>query len=281
MVAEPTIIGVLQVPLIRHTASLSLSLADSFPPMISALQGSFAEHISSINSLSPSLNVHAIPVRTPQELSQCRGLIIPGGESTAISLIITKSGLYEPLKEFVREAKEGKEGGRSIWGTCAGMILLAKEIKGPVSEGWEGLDGIDVKVGRNSYGRQLQSFSHPLQLSFLPPSSEPLLATFIRAPLLDVILPPLSSSSQPVQVLARIPRELVPKPRQTTLATGGEAKVGPDSDVVMYRQGKLVASSWHPELNKDDQRVHEWWVREIVLGLSSEGGEDSGKTVKA
>jgi glutamine amidotransferase PdxT len=49
----------------------------------------------------------------------------------------------------------------------------------------------------------------------------------------------------------------------------------------MYRQGKLVASSWHPELNKDDQRVHEWWVREIVLGLSSEGGEDSGKTVKA
>ncbi|GAA6006631.1 hypothetical protein JCM11491_003124 [Sporobolomyces phaffii] len=240
MVAEPTIIGVL------------------------ALQGSFAEHIASINSLSSTLNVHAIPIRTPAELARCRGLIIPGGESTAISLIVTKSGLYEPLREFVRNAKAGL--GKSIWGTCAGMILLAKEIEGPVSEGWQGLDGIDVRVGRNSYGRQLQSFSHPLQLSFLPPDSPPLLATFIRAPLLDEILEPSPAPCPPLEILARIPKELVPTPQRTASATGGEARVGKDSDVVMYRQGGLVASSWHPELNRDDARVHEWWVRQVVLG---------------
>ncbi|GAA5902230.1 putative pyridoxal 5'-phosphate synthase [Sporobolomyces salmoneus] len=242
MVSEPTIIGVL------------------------ALQGSFAEHIASVNSLATSYNVHAIPIRTPAELSRCRGLIIPGGESTAISLIINKSGLYEPLKEFVRSAKAGE--GKSIWGTCAGMILLAKEIEGPTSEGWEGLEGIDVRVGRNSYGRQLQSFSHPLQLSFLPADSAPLLATFIRAPLLDRILEP-SPSSPPLEILARIPKELVPTPQRAQAATGGEARVGEDSDVVMYKQGGLVASSWHPELNRDDSRVHEWWVKEVVLGTST------------
>ena len=121
----------------------------------SALQGSFAEHIASINSLSSSHNVRAVPVRTPSELERCKGLVIPGGESTAISLLITKSGLYEPLREFVRNAKANQ--GKSIWGTCAGMILLAKEIEGPTSEGWQGLDAIDVRVGRNSYGRQVSS----------------------------------------------------------------------------------------------------------------------------
>ncbi|GAA5830516.1 hypothetical protein JCM3766R1_002749 [Sporobolomyces carnicolor] len=239
MVAEPTIIGVL------------------------ALQGSFAEHIASINSLPSSHNVRAVPVRTPSELERCKGLVIPGGESTAISLLITKSGLYEPLREFVRNAKANQ--GKSIWGTCAGMILLAKEIEGPTSEGWQGLDAIDVRVGRNSYGRQLQSFSHPLQLSFLPPDSDPLLATFIRAPLLDEILD-CEPSSPPIEVLARIPKELVPTRERALAATGGEARAGRDADVVMYRQGGLVASSWHPELNRDDHRVHEWWVREVVLG---------------
>ncbi|GAA6059687.1 hypothetical protein JCM10212_000074 [Sporobolomyces blumeae] len=237
MVAQPTIVGVL------------------------ALQGSFAEHIASINALSPDYNVHAIPVRTPAELARCTGLIIPGGESTAISLLINKSGLYEPLKKLVRSAKHSE--GKSIWGTCAGMILLAKEIEGPVSEGWQGLDGIDVRVGRNSYGRQLQSFSHPLELPFLPPNSSPLLATFIRAPLLHDFLP---STTSDVEVLARIPKELVPSPQRTSAVTGGQAGVGKDSDVVMYRQGSLVASSWHPELNRDDTRVHEWWVNEVVLG---------------
>lgn len=139
---------------LRRESSLIFFFRDPLL-FVSALQGSFAEHIASINSLPLSYNVHATSVRTPTELARCKGLIIPGGESTAISLLITKSGLYEPLREFVRSAKAGE--GKSIWGTCAGMILLAKEIEGPTSEGWKGLDGIDVRVGRNSYGRQVSS----------------------------------------------------------------------------------------------------------------------------
>ncbi|GAA5937233.1 hypothetical protein JCM10213_007171 [Rhodosporidiobolus nylandii] len=235
-----------------------------------ALQGSFAEHVYALQSIatrfSPPLQV--VAVRTPTDLAQCKALIIPGGESTTISLLIRKSGLYEPLREMVRVAKEG--GDRALWGTCAGMILLAKEIDGPTSEGWGGLDGMDVRVARNQYGRQLQSFSHPLPLPFLssalPPASceAPLLATFIRAPVLHSILPS-SPSAPPVEPLVRIPAELVPSNPRALKATGGEAERGPDADVVMARQGNLLVCSWHPELNKDDARVHEWWVREMVF----------------
>ncbi|BGP20635.1 Senecionine N-oxygenase [Rhodosporidiobolus nylandii] len=185
-----------------------------------ALQGSFAEHVYALQSIatrfSPPLQV--VAVRTPTDLAQCKALIIPGGESTTISLLIRKSGLYEPLREMVRVAKEG--GDRALWGTCAGMILLAKEIDGPTSEGWGGLDGMDVRVARNQYGRQ---------------------------------------------PLVRIPAELVPSNPRALKATGGEAERGPDADVVMARQGNLLVCSWHPELNKDDARVHEWWVREMVF----------------
>lgn len=94
-------------------------------------------------------------VRTPQDLAQCRGLIIPGGESTTIALLILQSGLYEPLLDFVRLAKRGS-GDRAVWGTCAGAILLAKEIDGPTTAGWNGLDAIDVRVSRNRFGRQVR-----------------------------------------------------------------------------------------------------------------------------
>ncbi|GAA5945245.1 hypothetical protein JCM3775_001894 [Rhodotorula graminis] len=236
-----------------------------------ALQGSFAEHIAALESCTTSTGerVPVVAVRTPQDLARCRALVVPGGESTTISLLIRKSGLYEPLKDFVRRAKSG-QGERSLWGTCAGMILLAREIEGPTSEGWEGLDGMDVRVVRNQYGRQLQSFSHGVSLPFLS-TPEPLLATFIRAPILHSLLPPSPSTdsaappSPPVEVLARIPRELVPAPKRALAATGLQAELGPEAAAVMYRQGDLLACSWHPELNKGDARVHEWWLRELVL----------------
>ncbi|GAA5884056.1 hypothetical protein JCM6882_002118 [Rhodosporidiobolus microsporus] len=243
-----------------------------------ALQGSFAEHIFALESISSSFSppLQIIAVRTPADVSLCRALILPGGESTTISLLIRKSGLYEPLKEMVRIAKEG--GKRALWGTCAGMILLAKEIDGPTSEGWEGLDGMDVRVARNQYGRQLQSFSHPLPLPFLssalppPACTAPLLATFIRAPVLHSLLPPSSPTSPPVEPLVRLPADLVPTPSRARDATGGGTEKGPDADVVMARQGNLLVCSWHPELNKGDARVHEWWVRDMVYGgLKVEG----------
>ncbi|GAA5997554.1 pyridoxal 5'-phosphate synthase subunit PdxT [Rhodotorula paludigena] len=229
-----------------------------------ALQGSFAEHIAALEAVTTSAGKHVpvVAVRTPADLARCRALIIPGGESTTISLLIRKSGLYDPLKEFVALAKRG-DGQRSIWGTCAGMILLAKEIDGPTSEGWEGFDGMDVRVARNQFGRQLQSFSHSVQLPFLP-SDAPLLATFIRAPILHSVLPP-SASSPLVKPLARVPTSLLPSTKRALSATGGQLTLGPDAEVVMYRQGDLLACSWHPELNKGETRVHEWWLREMVL----------------
>ncbi|GJN94185.1 hypothetical protein Rhopal_007259-T1 [Rhodotorula paludigena] len=250
-----------------------------------ALQGSFAEHIAALEAVTTSAGKHVpvVAVRTPADLARCRALIIPGGESTTISLLIRKSGLYEPLKEFVALAKRG-DAQRSIWGTCAGMILLAKEIDGPTSEGWEGFDGMDVRVARNQFGRQvrptfampleavlnaspapkqLQSFSHSVQLPFLP-SDAPLLATFIRAPILHSILPP-SASSPPVEPLARVPTSLLPSTKRALSATGGQLTLGPDAEVVMYRQGDLLACSWHPELNQGETRVHEWWLRDMVL----------------
>lgn len=165
------------------------------------------------------------------------------------------------------------------------MILLAREIDGPTSEGWEGFDAMDVKVARNQYGRQvrpstsprpaksadprwfvyqLQSFSYSVSLPFISRPSDPVLATFIRAPVLHSLLPS-SPSSQPVEPLARVPSSLIPSPPHAKAVTGGSTTLGPHADVVMYRQGGLLASSWHPELNKEDARVHEWWVREVVL----------------
>ncbi|GAA5977244.1 hypothetical protein JCM11641_003888 [Rhodosporidiobolus odoratus] len=252
-----------------------------------ALQGSFAEHLSSLqaiaNKFTPPLT--ALAVRTPADLAQCRALILPGGESTTISLLIRKSGLYEPLREMVRVAKEG--GNRALWGTCAGMILLAREIEGPISEGWEGLEGMDVRVARNQYGRQLQSFSTPLPLPFLssalPPSSctEPLLATFIRAPVLHSLLPQSSNSSPPVEPLVRLPQHLIPSQPRALKATGGVADRGPDADVVMARQGNLLVCSWHPELNKEDARDKYTYTMldvETRLYIAGEYCEGKGET---
>lgn len=270
---------------------------------VRALQGSFAEHIHALESLPEAVRLPVVQVRTPQDLARCRGLIIPGGESTTIALLIMQSGLYEPLLEFVELAKRGT-GERSIWGTCAGSILLAKEIDGPTTAGWKGLHGMDVRVSRNRFGRQvsgrfgrlryllrllilkneqLQSFAHPLALDFLSPPTPPLLATFIRAPALHSILPLAATSVDsseanqspsaqppPVECLVRLPPALLASVAPAKPALGNPAlahptPAGPENDVVMWKQGDLLASSWHPELNKDDARVHEWWVRAMVL----------------
>lgn len=107
---------------------------------------------------------------------------------------------------------------------------------------------------------QLQSFSYPLSLPFLPESSTPYVATFIRAPLIHSIL-----DASSVNVLARLPEEKVPTSATAQTATGGHAAVGPDSNAVLLQQGRLLISSWHPELNKSDHRLHEWWLKDIVL----------------
>lgn len=119
-----------------------------------ALQGAFEEHALHINRLGETtdLRVRAQLVREPSQLASCDALIIPGGESTAISLGAQRSGLLEPLRLWVRQ-------GKPTWGTCAGMILLAREAMGGKKGGQELLGGIDVRVGRNGFGTQVSSQS--------------------------------------------------------------------------------------------------------------------------
>lgn len=122
--------------------------------LYSALQGSFAEHVHIIDQLGIT-GVSAIQVRTKDDLQRCTGLILPGGESTTISLLAQKGGLLEPLRQFVQDAKFDR--GRAVWGTCAGMIMLASQVVG-AKAGFEGLNGVDYSVVRNQWGRQVRSY---------------------------------------------------------------------------------------------------------------------------
>jgi len=133
-----------------------------------AIQGDFAEHIAVLSNLG----VTAREVRLPKHLDSLEGLIIPGGESTTLSRLMTIYNLREPVVEMAAQ-------GRAVWGTCAGMIMLSQEIteNDPVP-----LGVMDIGVQRNAFGRQVDSFEQPLDVSAL--GSDPYHAIFIRAPLI-------------------------------------------------------------------------------------------------
>lgn len=177
-----------------------------------ALQGAFIEHEKALQQL----NIEAVQVRLPEQLDGLDGLIIPGGESTTIGKLATQYGLIDPLRDFASSTP--------TWGTCAGMILLAKDI-GIESQPILGL--MDVTVNRNAFGRQLQSFETDLQIKGL--DDAPFHAVFIRAPL-------VTAAADNVQVLS-------------TLADGG---------IVAVKQGHLLATAFHPELT-DDLRLHAYF----------------------
>jgi 5'-phosphate synthase pdxT subunit len=177
-----------------------------------ALQGDFAEHIAILRRLGAETR----EVRLPQDLKGLDGLIIPGGESTTMGKLATDYGLMEPLRKF------GKE--KPVWGTCAGAILLAKDIK---SE--QPLLGLmDITVERNAFGRQVNSFEMPLEvpaLALFDKKNPPFNAVFIRAPVIE------SVGAKDVEVLAKLD----------------------DDAIVAARQGHLMATSFHPELSEDDR----------------------------
>ena len=134
-----------------------------------ALQGAFIEHIKTLRRLG----VEAVEVRLPEQLTGLDALIIPGGESTTIGKLATTYGLLEPLRQFARE--------KPVWGTCAGMILLAKEIDGEPPH----YPFMDMRVRRNAYGRQLGSFHATLSIPGL--SADPVACVFIRAPWVEKV----------------------------------------------------------------------------------------------
>lgn len=183
-----------------------------------ALQGDVREHLIAL----ASADAVARPVRRPEELAEVDGLVIPGGESTTISKLATLFGLAEPLRARVRA-------GMPVYGTCAGMIMLADKILDPRSD-QETFGGIDMIVRRNAFGRQNESFEASVDIAGI--DGAPVEGVFIRAPWVE-------SVGARVEVLAEH-----------------------EGHIVAVRQGNALATSFHPELT-GDHRMHELFVRMV------------------
>ena len=193
-----------------------------------ALHGAVIEHIATLRSIG----VEGVPVRLPEDLEGLSGLIIPGGESTTMRKLSARWGLREPIMDLARS-------GAPILGTCAGMIVLAKEIAGgeePV------FPLLDVTVERNAFGRQLDSFEMDLSVPIL--GDRPVHAIFIRAPIIERV-------GAGVEVLARLP----------------------DKRVVAVRQRNVIALSFHPEL-AGETRIHR-----LVVTMATEYAEPAEGSV--
>ena len=195
-----------------------------------ALQGDVREHLATLTDLG----AHALPVRRPQELEQVDGLVVPGGESTTMSKLARIFDLIEPLRQAAK-------GGLPMFGTCAGMIMLADRIEGGAA-GQETIGGLDVVVRRNAFGRQVDSFEADVAVAHL---DRPFHAVFIRAPWVEAVGPD-------VEVVA-------------TVATGPAT-----GRIVAVRQGHLLATSFHPEVT-GDQRLHGLFVDIVRESVGSTG----------
>ncbi|CEH28962.1 glutamine amidotransferase [Aneurinibacillus migulanus] len=186
-----------------------------------ALQGAVAEHIH----LLQQAGADAVAVKRVEQLDELDGLVLPGGESTAIGKLMKKYGFDVALQEFSAQKKP-------LFGTCAGLIILAGEIEG---QDWTHLGLMDMKVARNAFGRQRESFEFDLPI---PGVAEDFRAVFIRAPLIREV-------GDDVDILARYKDE-----------------------IVAARQGHLLCASFHPELT-DDSRMHAYFL-EIVKEYRSQ-----------
>ncbi|MFM9096506.1 MAG: pyridoxal 5'-phosphate synthase glutaminase subunit PdxT [Actinomycetes bacterium] len=192
-----------------------------------ALQGDVREHLNSLSLL----NVAVQKVRTVEELETVNALIIPGGESTTISMLAKRVGLMNPLRKFVQDKK-------AVYGSCAGMIMLANEILDGRKD-QETIGGLDITVRRNAFGRQVDSFETDLKIKNFEKEFR---AVFIRAPWVERI-------GDDVEVLA-------------TVRTS-DNKEHP----VMVRQDNLLATAFHPELTTDS-RIHEYFVQMAKSAVS-------------
>ncbi len=185
-----------------------------------ALQGDVREHLLTLTSIG----VESIEVRNALELSSVDGLILPGGESTTISKLIDIFSLRESLDDFIAS-------GKPVFGTCAGMIMLAKEVLDAAS-GQRSLESMDISVRRNAFGSQLDSFE--TEISF---DGNPADVAFIRAPIVERV-------GTGVEVLSTLP----------------------SGAVVAVREGNLLATAFHPELTGDNS-VHEYFVAMVSKSL--------------
>jgi 5'-phosphate synthase pdxT subunit len=188
---------------------------------ILAIQGDFAAHKRAL----AKLGVDAIEVRRAAQLQQVDGLIMPGGESTTMLKFIEEENLADPIKQFARA-------GKPVFGTCAGAILLAREVHNP---GQKSLALIDISVERNAYGRQVDSFISSVDSLFEGGLLE---AVFIRAPR-------ILSVGANVEVIAKL-----------------------DDEPVLVKEGKILAATFHPELTQDP-RAHQFFVEMVTNSLNA------------
>ena len=183
-----------------------------------ALQGDVREHVAALHALGAD----TLEVRTPYDLGRVDGLVLPGGESTAVSLLLASSGLRQPLEDRL-------EAGMPAFGTCAGMILLAREVVDGRGD-QRSLGAIDLTVRRNAFGPQAASFEADLDVAGV--GGGPVHAVFIRAPVVE-------RAGPDVEILATV-----------------------DGRAVLARQGKILVCAFHPEL-VGDLRLHELFLHEV------------------
>ncbi len=215
--------------------SRSMSGLVSVQPKIGvlALQGDFREH----SAMLAGMGIEAPEVRLPSHLEGLDGLIIPGGESTTITKLMDRWGFRDGLPRAAAS-------GMAVWGTCAGMIVLAKHLVDPYPEP---LGLLDVTVSRNWFGRQVDSFEADFAISGV--EGGPFRAIFIRAPVIE-------RTGPTVEVLASLP----------------------DGHPVAVRQGRILATAFHPELTEDD-RVHRMFLGMSVEGPLQSEGRPAGASV--
>jgi pyridoxal 5'-phosphate synthase pdxT subunit len=192
-----------------------------------ALQGDVREHLRALTAAG----VEPLTVRRPTELDKVDGLIIPGGESTTIVKLAKTFELFEPLRARIAD-------GLPVYGSCAGMILLADRVDAAGSPIEATFGGIDITVRRNAFGRQVDSFEEDVPVEGI--AGGPVRAVFIRAPWVQEV-----------------------GPAATPLGRVNPGTV--DEHVVVVRQGRLLATSFHPELT-GDLRIHAYFCDEVVRG---------------
>ena len=184
-----------------------------------ALQGDVREHIHSLQEC----DVQAFPVRRSSEIESVDALIVPGGESTTIAQLAEVFGVYQLIKSRIEQ-------GMPVYGSCAGMILLAKEIL-DAKVGQKSFGGLDITVRRNAFGRQVDSFES--DIAFADGSTDLIRAVFIRAPWVEKV-------GESVQILASV-----------------------ESHPVAVRSRTALATSFHPELTRDN-RIHRYFIEQVA-----------------
>ncbi|RKT86546.1 5'-phosphate synthase pdxT subunit [Saccharopolyspora antimicrobica] len=209
-----------------------------------ALQGGVAEHLAALERCGAD----ARPVRRAEELAAVHGIVLPGGESTTMTRLLDTFELYEPLRERLAA-------GLPAYGSCAGMIMLAREVadQDPELPAVRPLGALDMVVRRNAFGRQVDSFETHLDFAGVP--GGPVHAVFIRAPWVEEVGPE-------IDVLATVPDMHGDDPDSTGRSSG----VG---RIVAVQQGSVLATSFHPELVGGDERVHRYFVQIVRARLDS------------